>query len=145
MAETALHECAAEGCERLVGLHLLMCIEHWRRVPAPLQRAVLATWRRVRVVTPKTLANMKDYRAAVQAAVDAVGEKDLNKARVRAAVGGDLFPATLPGGALPITNEHGNNTHTQPGREPFEDGGGGAECAGGLRRPGAAPGAEAGG
>ncbi|MBO0816563.1 MAG: hypothetical protein J2P30_15655 [Actinobacteria bacterium] len=34
------HICPARGCPRRVPDHLLMCGIDWRRVPAPLQRAV---------------------------------------------------------------------------------------------------------
>lgn len=40
------HTCHAIGCERNVPPKLLMCRAHWRKVPAALQRAVWATYRR---------------------------------------------------------------------------------------------------
>lgn len=45
MPAELLHRCRAQGCQRKVPAHLLMCVTHWRMVPAPTQRAVLDAWR----------------------------------------------------------------------------------------------------
>ena len=39
------HMCHARGCRVPVKPTLLMCPDHWRRVPAAIQRAVYATYR----------------------------------------------------------------------------------------------------
>lgn len=45
MPAELLHRCRATGCQRRVPAHLLMCVTHWRLVPAPTQRQVLEAWR----------------------------------------------------------------------------------------------------
>lgn len=88
-----LHRCAATHCQAQVPLHLLMCVDHWRMVPAPLRREVLAAWREVgRAIDP---ADQHDARLAhgqaVARAVEAVSTKaELKQAR-RADLAGDLF------------------------------------------------------
>ena len=39
------HPCHARGCSTPVRPELLMCLRHWRMVPAAIQRAVWATYR----------------------------------------------------------------------------------------------------
>jgi hypothetical protein len=39
------HECPIPGCETLIPFDKLLCHPHWCRVPGPLRRRVLATWR----------------------------------------------------------------------------------------------------
>lgn len=67
------HRCAAVGCQQAVPLRWLMCIDHWRMVPAVKRREVWACYRRLG--TRPADENAERYRAAVQAAVDAVHEK----------------------------------------------------------------------
>ena len=43
--EPTAHRCALDCCDRLIARHLLMCVDHWRMVPAPAQREVLRAWR----------------------------------------------------------------------------------------------------
>lgn len=52
----------------------LMCLHHWRKVPTPLAMAVNRTWRNfLRSEAPERRLNrLKLYRAARQAAIDAV-------------------------------------------------------------------------
>ena len=40
------HKCPRNGCRRTVGDAYLMCGPDWKRVPAPLQRAVYAAYKR---------------------------------------------------------------------------------------------------
>ena len=40
------HRCHATGCETPCKPEYLMCSRHWNMVPAPIQRAVWATYRR---------------------------------------------------------------------------------------------------
>lgn len=40
----SLHACAVPGCEKMIERKLLMCLAHWRAVPAPLRHAVSDTY-----------------------------------------------------------------------------------------------------
>ena len=61
------HKCAVPGCPAIIASRLLMCLRHWRRVPADLKVAV---WRGYR-------AGMgPEYDVVVAAAVDAVLERE---------------------------------------------------------------------
>jgi hypothetical protein len=73
------HTCAAIGCQHVIASGLLMCMDHWRMVPAPLRREVLAT-NRMRRLQPGSLVALGDYRDAVARAVAAVEEKQERKA-----------------------------------------------------------------
>lgn len=57
------HACPVGSCTVLVDSRFLMCREHWRLVPAPLQRAVYNTWRH---------GGADAYLAARNAAIKAV-------------------------------------------------------------------------
>ena len=46
LSMAAPHYCHVPGCRRPVAPCFLMCLGHWRRVPAPLQRRVGAAYRR---------------------------------------------------------------------------------------------------
>jgi hypothetical protein len=88
-----LHKCAALSCSRRIPTHLLMCIDHWRMVPAPLQRRVLAAWQAMR-----NTANVEVYNAAhstyLQArdeAIAAVTAKLEKRAAEHAGGSGELF------------------------------------------------------
>lgn len=65
------HVCHAEGCAVRVPPRLLMCRDHWRMVPAPLQRRVWATYRPGQEVDKRP---SPEYLAAARAAIDAVAE-----------------------------------------------------------------------
>lgn len=96
-ASKALRSCAAVGCGRSVPSHLLMCMAHWRLVPAKLARGVTLAWRNRDFGEAQTLA----YQAAVASAVKAVAEKELARGTLRLPGGGltpDLFVATSPDG-----------------------------------------------
>lgn len=86
----AVHFCRATGCQRQIPLRLLMCIDHWRQVPAPMQRAVYGTLR-AHQRAPRDLALVRAYQKAVDDAVAAVATKQYHKLAARAAAGGDLF------------------------------------------------------
>lgn len=88
-----LHKCSALSCSRRIPTHLLMCIDHWRMVPAPLQRRVLAAWQAMR-----NTASVDDYNAAnstyMQArdeAIAAVKAKLEARAAAHAGGSGELF------------------------------------------------------
>jgi hypothetical protein len=68
------HECAAEDCDAVISRGVLMCREHWRMVPRPLQRRVWRCWRRLKVAPHDTsyFGVLRIYRAAVDAAVESV-------------------------------------------------------------------------
>lgn len=74
-AAAAQYGCQALGCQHLVRRGHLMCNDHWRMVPAPAQRAVWAAWRAQRAVN--SVATLRDYLDAKQAAIDAVAAKQL--------------------------------------------------------------------
>jgi hypothetical protein len=44
-ADEGTHRCPAKRCPRQVPDHLLMCGQHWRMVPGPVQRSVNMAWR----------------------------------------------------------------------------------------------------
>lgn len=90
-----LHKCAALSCSRRIPTHLLMCIDHWRMVPARLQRRVLAAWQAMR----NTATGVEAYKAAhssyMQArdeAIAAVTAKLEKRAAEHAGGSGSLFP-----------------------------------------------------
>lgn len=115
-----VHQCAAKGCARLVPQYLLMCMDHWRMVPAGLQRGVFDTLKAMR--GSQSAESVKAYRAAVAVAVSAVAKKQVNKINAQAGGAGDLFSAVPdlphnPSGVQPLTNEHHGDTSNE-GREP---------------------------
>lgn len=69
------YRCAAVGCQHQINEPLLMCVEHWRQVPAHLKREVWAWWRLV----GKRPEAREMHRRAVQAAIDAVHGKQLKR------------------------------------------------------------------
>lgn len=83
----ATHPCAATGCQATVNVPLLMCVEHWRLVPAALRRQVWAAYRRIGHDREGREVHFK----AVQAAVEAVHGKQLVKKAKRDAATPDLF------------------------------------------------------
>lgn len=82
-----MHKCQAVGCQRQVGVRLLMCIDHWRMVPAPTKREVHETLRAAR----RDSDTWPDYEAAVKEAIAAVKEKQERKAQAAAGPSGSLF------------------------------------------------------
>ena len=100
------HRCAATGCQHDIPLHLLMCIDHWRMVPAPLRREVLATSKDS--LRSHHWNDAINYRRAVQDAVAALEAKQIQKNTTRAALEGDLFgsPEPDPGQQLQPETQH---------------------------------------
>ena len=155
-----LRTCSAVGCGLAVPSHLLMCMDHWRLVPAKLARGVLLAWRNRDRGNAQTLA----YQAAVAAAVRAVAEKELARGtlRVPGLPGGgdltpDLFDPPAPIGHAQLSEQEQKFHHvstsatatpspfpsTTPGvqragprRRVAAGGGQGDQCAGGLRGAG---------
>jgi hypothetical protein len=74
-----LHNCTAEGCQRVISTLLLMCVDHWRMVPAPLRREVLELHKLVRR-SGRDRDLVTRYRDAVDRAVATVREKQERKA-----------------------------------------------------------------
>lgn len=78
MSSTDRSHCAV--CDQAIRPGLLMCGGHWRRVPAPLQLAVLRTygrWQRHTGSAADALPLINDYRKARTQAIEAV-ERTLN-------------------------------------------------------------------
>ena len=78
MSSTDRHRCAV--CDLAIRPGLLMCGGHWRRVPAPLQLAVLRTygrWARHTGSARDALPLLAAYHAARLQAIEAV-ERTLN-------------------------------------------------------------------
>ena len=61
------HECAVPGCGEVINHELLMCAEHWRQVPGPIQKAVWNTWRELR-----RGGSWEAYEAARNPAIESV-------------------------------------------------------------------------
>lgn len=90
MSAAHTHNCSAVGCQKQVPLNLLMCMTHWRMVPAPMARAVLATWR-IRQRRPGDRTAMSQHEEAKAAAIAAVEAKQNRKIADRQATDGDLL------------------------------------------------------
>lgn len=84
------HNCAATACQKQIPLNLLMCMTHWRMVPAPLARAVMDTWRAMNR-DRRDLDRVLAWRTAVAAAVAAVHAKQFRKIADKASRGAGLF------------------------------------------------------
>jgi hypothetical protein len=92
------HACAVPGCREACATSHLMCILHWRMVPASLRtmvRVAYQAWRRS--VSGSRPLEMKVQRAselrkAQQMAVNAVVEKLVRKDIQRQEGHGNLFP-----------------------------------------------------
>lgn len=93
MVARPTHTCAALCCSRKVATHLLMCIDHWRLVPAPLQRRVNGTWATLNGArSPAESAGAhSDYLVARSDAIAAVTRKLEAQARDRAGGSASLF------------------------------------------------------
>jgi hypothetical protein len=89
-ATVRVHTCSAVGCQHLVSVRMLMCIDHWRMVPVQMQREILASWR-VRRARPRDAAAIERHEKARAAAIEAVLEKQDRKASERAGPSGELF------------------------------------------------------
>lgn len=81
MTTTNFHHCAAEGCNRPIATHLLMCVDHWKMVPRGLQQDVYRTYRAwSNAPLGKGLDKRKAYIIAVNHAITAVREKEIQRA-----------------------------------------------------------------
>lgn len=67
------HTCHAKGCTKSVPPKLLMCLHHWRMVPADLQKAVWATYRKGQETDKRP---SREYLDVARAAIDAVAAKE---------------------------------------------------------------------
>lgn len=79
--------CAAVGCQQRITVPLLMCVDHWRRVPAALRRQVWAAYQRRRTDP----GGYDTHLQAVKAAVEAVHTKLQAKKADRDKATPDLF------------------------------------------------------
>jgi hypothetical protein len=61
----AQHSCACPGCHRHLPFGQLACRPHWRQLPPPLQRRIIAAWQRIRNGDP---GGIDAHRAAVDEA-----------------------------------------------------------------------------
>ncbi len=68
------HTCHAIGCKRVVPPRMLMCLTHWRMVPAAFQVRVRATYRRGQEVRKDPTP---EYLDAAAWAIAAVAEQEL--------------------------------------------------------------------
>ncbi len=83
------HTCRAVGCQHVISARMLMCLDHWAMVPAPLQREVGAALRRLQ--EERSEPALEGYLDAAARAVAAVEEKQERKAR--GGPSGNLFNA----------------------------------------------------
>jgi hypothetical protein len=81
--------CQATGCQHVISARMLMCLDHWRMVPAPLRREIVALARQLRYDDVDGAADR--YRDAVARAVAAVEEKQERKVAAIAGPSGSLF------------------------------------------------------
>ena len=82
-----IHTCKATGCQHVISVRMLMCLDHWRMVPIAIRREISTTYRELRL-DPRSLAAVNTYRDTVDRAVAAVEEKQERKA---AGPSGSLF------------------------------------------------------
>lgn len=88
-----LHTCAAEGCQHVISARMLMCIDHWRMVPAPLRREIVHQLKRRRSAADPAdrVDAAANYGNAVRQAVATVREKQERKVQAAAGPSGSLF------------------------------------------------------
>jgi len=87
--------CKAIGCQHVIG-QKLMCLDHWRMVPAPLRREILELLKLSRRDGPFAVTAAGEhvdekYADAVARAVTAVQEKQERKVAAIAGPSGSLF------------------------------------------------------
>lgn len=80
------HTCNATGCQHLISARMLMCLDHWRMVPAPLRREIVGLSKQLRRGWDRAL--VRAYGEAVADAIATVQEKQERKA---AGPSGSLF------------------------------------------------------
>jgi hypothetical protein len=83
------HLCAAVCCPKQVPLNLLMCMAHWKLVPEPTKREVMASW--LAVQRQPDAQHQADHAFACGQAVALVQAKQLRKIQTKAAADGVLF------------------------------------------------------
>ncbi len=75
----AKHKCAARGCQVRVPASRLMCLDHWRMVPADIQRRI---WAHYRPGQEKGAVTTSDpYITAMWDAIRAVAKKEQEAAK----------------------------------------------------------------
>ena len=67
------HSCHAKKCKKYVPPKLLMCPQHWKKVPRELQ---LDVWKHYRIGQEVDKKPTREYLAAARAAINAVAEKE---------------------------------------------------------------------
>ena len=82
-----IRQCVATGCRAVINAPLLMCVTHWRLVPAALQRQVWASFKRIGLEPD----SRETHARHVQAAVDAVHAKQLARKAKADKTTPDLF------------------------------------------------------
>lgn len=84
------HCCSATACQKQIPLNMLMCMAHWKLVPAVDQRLVLSTWR-ARSRAPLDAECVAAHEAAKQQAIAAVEKKQIRKIADKKKAGADFF------------------------------------------------------
>lgn len=69
--------CPVTGCSRARQVGHLLCGDHWRGLPLPLQRGVWRAWRAVKNRQPSAAEALNRYRSVAEAAIK---EAELNDA-----------------------------------------------------------------
>ncbi len=67
------HHCHAEGCERIVHAHLLMCVRHWWMVPKAIQHEVWVNYQPGQALKKNPTPA---YLAAARKAITAVAQRE---------------------------------------------------------------------
>lgn len=73
------HTCKATGCQHVISARLLMCLDHWRMVPAPVRREIVLLAKQLRYLGERQDL-VDQYKDAVAGAVATVQEKQERKA-----------------------------------------------------------------
>ena len=76
----AKHLCHAKGCQVEVPPKMLMCFRHWRMVPRDLQKLVWSYYRPGQEIDKRPST---EYLEVMEAAIDAVAQKETVNAKVR--------------------------------------------------------------
>lgn len=119
-----LHRCSVPGCQADIPRHLLMCIPHWRMVPAPVQREVTTAWRSLQQARRQLVRGqptqdeiLEKFFLYIRACRDAVDEVLAKAARKQAELTeqfGDLFRDTrdTPAAAGDTTHKNDSDGNT---------------------------------
>jgi len=67
------HTCYAQGCTTLIHPRQLMCFQHWRKVPKPLQKEV---WKYYRQGQEEDKMLSKEHLIAARNAIKAVAAQE---------------------------------------------------------------------